>query len=103
MEGLAGRDRKQRRRATDLHHPSAIAYTHLMTDLLEKAVSAARDQSPDVQDRVARAMLNLLRETEPELIHPADLEAVLTGLQQLQRGEYATEEEIAAAFRSFGR
>ena len=89
--------------APDLHHAARIAYTPRMTELLEKAVSAARHQSPDVQDRVAKVMLSLMREAEPEPIPPADLEAVLTGLQQVQRGEYATEEEVAAAFRSFDR
>ena len=38
---------------------------------------------------------------EPEQIDPADLPAVLEGLAQARRREFATDAEIEAAFRRF--
>jgi hypothetical protein len=38
---------------------------------------------------------------EPEQIDPADLPAVLEGLAQAKRREFATDAEIEAAFRRF--
>ena len=39
---------------------------------------------------------------EPELVDPAHLVAVLEGLAQAKRREFATAEEMKAAFRRFG-
>jgi hypothetical protein len=44
---------------------------------------------------------NLENIEEPEAIDPAHLSAVLEGLAQALRREFATPEEIAAAFRRF--
>jgi hypothetical protein len=41
--------------------------------------------------------------SEPEQIDPAHLWAVLQGLAQAKRHEFATDEEIEAAFRRFER
>ncbi|HEU0084577.1 MAG TPA: hypothetical protein VFQ87_17100 [Bradyrhizobium sp.] len=38
---------------------------------------------------------------EPEAIDPADLPAVLEGLAQAKRREFATDAEVEAAFRRF--
>jgi hypothetical protein len=40
--------------------------------------------------------------TEPEPIDPSHLEAVMTGLAQAKRREFATDEEVKGAFRRFG-
>lgn len=75
-----------------------------MTKLLDKAVEAVRQLPSDSQDEIARAMLRLATKDEvPEPIDPADLPAVLKGLAQAKRREFATEEEIEAAFRRFDR
>ena len=75
-----------------------------MTKLLEQAFEAARLLSPEAQDEIARAVLNLASsDQEPEPLDPADLAAVLDGLAQARRGEFATEIEVEAAFRRFGR
>lgn len=74
-----------------------------MTKLLEKALEAVRQLPPESQDEIARAMLNLAKEGEPEEIDPAHLPAVLEGLAQAKRGEFATDAEIEAAFRRFER
>ena len=74
-----------------------------MTELLEKALETVRRLPPETQDYIARAMLSLAAdEGEPEEIDPAHLQDVLESLAQAQRGEFATEAEVEAAFRAFG-
>jgi hypothetical protein len=73
-----------------------------MTKLLDKALQAVQQLSPEEQDEIARAILRLTADDEqPERIDPAHLEAVLEGLAQADRRELATGEEIEAAFRRF--
>lgn len=72
-----------------------------MTKLLEQALEAVRRLSPDSQDEIARAMLNLADEGELEETDPAHLPAVLEGLAQAKRREFASDADIEAAFRRF--
>jgi hypothetical protein len=75
-----------------------------MTKLLEKALEAVRRLPPHTQDEIARAMLTMAsNEGPPEEIDPAHLPAVLEGLAQAKRHEFATDEEVEAAFRRFDR
>jgi hypothetical protein len=74
-----------------------------MTKLLEKAVEAVRRLSPEDQDDIARAMLALAGKGEPEDIDPAHLPDVLASLAQAKRREFATDDEVEAAFRRFDR
>ena len=71
-----------------------------MTKLLEKALETVRRLSPESQDYIAQAMLNLANE-EPDETDPAHLPAVLEGLAQAKRREFASDIEIEAAFRAF--
>jgi predicted transcriptional regulator len=73
-----------------------------MTKLLEKALEVVRRLPADSQDEIARAMLHLAEnDADPERIDPAHLAAVLEGLAQAQRREFATDSEVEAAFRRF--
>jgi hypothetical protein len=73
-----------------------------MTKLLEKALEAVRQLSPDGQDEIARAMLSLAGdEGELEEIDPAHLADVLESLAQAKRREAATDAKVEAAFRRF--
>jgi DNA-binding transcriptional regulator YdaS (Cro superfamily) len=75
-----------------------------MTKLLEQAIEAVRRLPPDSQDEIARAILRLAgSEVEAEPIDPAHLVAVLEGLAQAKRREFATDGEVEAAFRRFDR
>jgi hypothetical protein len=75
-----------------------------MTKLLEKAIEAVRKLPVDSQDEIARAMLSLSgHDGEPEIIDPDDLPAVLEGLAQARRREFANDEEVEAAVRRFDR
>jgi hypothetical protein len=75
-----------------------------MTKLLEKALEAVRRLPPESQDEIALAMLTLSGgEDNPEEVAPAQLSAVLAGLAQAKRREFASDEEIEVAFRRFER
>ncbi|HEX8165859.1 MAG TPA: hypothetical protein VF601_08735 [Beijerinckiaceae bacterium] len=73
-----------------------------MTKLMEQALDAVKGLSPESQDEIARLLLHLAKgDEEPESIDPDHLPAVLEGLGQVRRGEFATDEEVEAAFRRF--
>jgi hypothetical protein len=72
-----------------------------MTKLLERALEAVRRLTPDAQDEIAGAMLSLADAGEPENIDPEHLSAVLEGLAQVERQEFASDAEVEAAFRRF--
>ena len=75
-----------------------------MTKLLDQAIKAVRRLPADAQDDIARTILHLAGcEIGAESIDPAHLAAVLEGLAQAKRGEFATDEEVEAAFRRFDR
>jgi hypothetical protein len=75
-----------------------------MTKLLEQAIEAVRRLPADSQDDIARAILHLAgSEVEVEPLDPAHLAAVLEGLAQAKRREFATDDEVEAAFRRFDR
>ena len=75
-----------------------------MTKLLEQAIQALRRLPTDSQDEIARAILHLAgSEVEAEPVDPAHLAAVLEGLAQAKRREFATDDEIEAALRRFER
>jgi hypothetical protein len=71
-----------------------------MTKLMEKALEAVRRLPPDSQDEIARAMLTLAGEDEPEPIDAAHLSDALESLAQAQRRRFATDAEVEAAFRA---
>ncbi len=75
-----------------------------MTKLLEKALEAVRRLPPDSQDEIALAMLTLSGTEEgAEEVDAAHLPAILEGLAQAKRREFAADDEIEAAFRRFDR
>lgn len=73
-----------------------------MTKLLEKAVATVRQLTAEGQDEIAKAMLRLAGDNlRPEEIDPAHLDAVREGLEQAQRRQFASDDEIERAFNSF--
>jgi hypothetical protein len=73
-----------------------------MTKLLDKALEEVRRLSAHSQDKIALIILNLAaRDGEPEPIDSAHLPAVLDGLAQAKRREFATDAEVEAVFRRF--
>ena len=87
-----------------LSNRSQTTYCFAMTKLLEQAFEAARRLPAESQDEIARAVLHLTsHDVEPEPVDAADIPAVLEGLAQARRREFATDAEVEAAFRRFGR
>jgi hypothetical protein len=85
-----------------LPYGSPNAYPASVTKLLDQALEAVRQLPAESQDEIARLLLHLAQgDDEPEEIDPAHLPAVLEGLEQVRRGEFASDEEVEAAFRSF--
>ncbi len=75
-----------------------------MTKLLEQALEAVRRLPPESQDDIARAMLHLAKgEAASEAVDPAHLAAILEGLAQAERREFASDAAVEAAFRRFDR
>jgi hypothetical protein len=73
-----------------------------MAKLLDKALDAVRRLPPDSQDEIARAMLALSEsDDEAEPIDAAHLPAVLEGLSQAKRHDFATDAELEAILRHF--
>ena len=70
-----------------------------MTELLNQALEMLHRLPPERQEHIARAILALANDGEPEEIDPEDLPAVLEGLAQIERGEFASDEEVEALFR----
>jgi predicted transcriptional regulator len=66
-----------------------------MTDLLHEAL---RRLPRERQDYIARAILALADDGEAQEIDPEDLPAVLEGLAQTERGEFASDEEVEVLF-----
>ena len=71
-----------------------------MSKLLDQAVETVRALPPNEQDEIAMAMLALAG-AEPEPIDPAHLPAILEGLAQARRRDYASGAEVEAAIRRF--
>jgi hypothetical protein len=73
-----------------------------MTKLLQSAIETVRQLAPESQDEIARAMLRLAAaESAPETVDPAHLSAILDGLAQAKRRDFASSGEVEAAFRRF--
>lgn len=75
-----------------------------MTKMLDVAIAAVRRLPPDQQDAVASVVIGLVDPVEhPESVEPAHLAAIAEGLAQVERGDFASDDEVEAAFRRFGR
>ena len=73
-----------------------------MTELLEFAFECAKQLPDERQDYVAREILRVLQgDQRVEITDPAHIPAIRTGLAQIRGGEFASDEEIEAVYRSF--
>ena len=68
-----------------------------MTKLLEHAVQTVRSLPPEIQDELARMLLQLAGEDQPLLQLSAEEAASFDeSLAQADRGEFATDEQVRA-------
>ena len=73
-----------------------------MSATIDQAIDALRNASPKRQSEIADYIIQLASD-EAEPIDPAALPAVLEGMAQVKRGEFAMDEQVAAAFARFGQ
>ncbi len=74
-----------------------------MTELLEHAVEALRNLSPDMQDDLARMVLQVMGENQPVIyLSPDEAASFEESLAEEARGEFATDEDIEAIWAKHG-
>jgi hypothetical protein len=74
-----------------------------MTELLEHAVEALRNLSPDMQDHLARMVLQVVGEEQPAIrLSAEDGASFDESLAQAERGEFATDEQVRAIWAKHG-
>jgi hypothetical protein len=74
-----------------------------MTKLLEQAVETVRGLSPEMQDELARILLQLVGEDQPVVQLTAEEEASFDeSLAQADRGEFATDGQVRAIWAKHG-
>lgn len=74
-----------------------------MTKLLDRAVEAARSLPPDTQDEIARLVLQLAGDEEPPIALTAEERAAIASSKEAAaRGEFATDEQMRAAWAKHG-
>ena len=74
-----------------------------MTEIFDAAVAFVRRLPSERQDEIAASMLGLVEHDDvAEDIDPDHLAAIDEGLGQVERGEFASDDEVSAAFDRFG-
>ena len=74
-----------------------------MTELLEKALEAARKLPSDTQDDIARVVLQLAGADETVVTLSDDERAAINASKEAAaRGEFATEEQVRATWAKHG-
>jgi len=74
-----------------------------MSKLLEDAIKKVRELPESDQDEAAEMLLSVAsRHAEPVHLDEVTLAAVREGQEQARRGEFASDEDMAAFFRRHG-
>ena len=74
-----------------------------MTKLLEKAIDTVRGLPPEMQDNLARVLLQFAGEEQPLIQLTAEEEASFDeSLAQEARGEFAEDEQVRAIWAKHG-
>jgi len=71
-----------------------------MTKLLEKGIEAVRALSEDRQDMAGELLLNIAK-NEPQLT-AEQIEDLKLAIAEADRGEFATDKEMAESWKKFG-
>jgi hypothetical protein len=75
-----------------------------MTKLLDRALEVARDLPPDVQDDIARIVLQLAGDSDTGTVPPTAEEhaAIARSKAAAVRGEFATDEQVRSVWGKHG-
>jgi len=83
--------------SADLPRRKGTAYLSTMTKLLEQAVDSVRALPAEVQDELARLLLQVAGEEQPVIRLTSEERADLAEADaEIARGEFATDEQIHA-------
>jgi hypothetical protein len=75
-----------------------------MTKALEKGIAAARELPAERQDLAGELLLAIAGRAEPRLtLTPEQIEDVKLAIAEADRGEFATDEEMAALWKKCGQ
>ena len=75
-----------------------------MTKLLDDALAAVRNLPPDDQDKIAHAMLRLtgMDDEPPVALSAEERAAIAASKAAASRGEFASDEQVRAAWAKHG-
>jgi len=75
-----------------------------MTELLDRALAAARNLPPDAQDDIARVVLRLAGADDdaPAPLTPEERSAIRESKAAAARGEFASDEQVRAVWAKHG-
>jgi hypothetical protein len=74
-----------------------------MTRLLEKAIEAARQLSPEEQDELARTIIDIIDvDSQTHALSSEERAAIERSRRAVTRGEFATEEQVAGVLSKYG-
>jgi hypothetical protein len=75
-----------------------------MTKLMDQAFEAVRDLPPDVQDDIARVVLQLAGSDESAAVplSPEERTAIAASKAAAARGEFATDEQVRSVWAKHG-
>jgi hypothetical protein len=73
-----------------------------MTDLLDRAVKTAQTLPPEMQDEIARLVLNYAGEGQTIVLTPEEEAALEASEQAAARGEFASDAQIRAIWSKYG-
>jgi hypothetical protein len=73
-----------------------------MTKLLEQGIRAVQDLPADRQDMAGELLLTLAATDPRYSLTPQQIEDLKLSVQEVDRGEFASEAEVAATWRKFG-
>jgi len=73
-----------------------------MTELLEQGIQAVRELSADRQDMAGELLLTLAAGGPQYALTREQIEDLKLAVQEADRGEFATSDQIADAWKKFG-
>jgi hypothetical protein len=74
-----------------------------MTKLLEQAIETVRGLPPEMQDDLARMLLQLAGEDQPVVqLSAGEAASFDESLAQAERGEFATDKQVRAVWAKYG-
>lgn len=75
-----------------------------MTELLNKAIEAARQLTPGEQDEIARVIMDIIGDVSDDEVYVLsddERAAIAVARAQAERGEFASDEEIEEIFKKY--